>query len=127
MAKPVDAVAAVMMLFPAIVPMPIVRRRRVDLQDAGRIVVGGAREIGAVSRRILDRRPVQAESIDGEICRILSSRYRVAEGERPGAGAADIARAAGVIESERGEPPVVLTATGALKATVSVTTLPGQS
>ena len=114
MAKPVDAVAAVMMLFPAIVPMPIVRRRRVDLQDAGRIVVGGAREIGAVSRRILDRRPVQAESIDGEICRILSSRYRVAEGERPGAGAADIARAAGVIESERGEPPVVLTATGAL-------------
>src|SRR5260370_1636117 len=70
---------------------------------SGRVIVGRARQIGVVGRRVLDRRAVQIERGYDEVRGILPGSHRVAEGQGRGAGTADIGRRPAVIEIERAQ------------------------
>ena len=54
---------------------------RIDLQGAGGIVVGGARQVGGVAGAIADDCAVEVQRRDGEIGRGLARGHRIAEAE----------------------------------------------
>ena len=74
--------------------------RGIDLQGAGRVGYR-ARKIGAVARRVADRRPVQVERRHRKVAGVLAGANRVAEGQRVAAGAAGVGRRAAVVERQR--------------------------
>ena len=76
------------------------RRRRVDLQGAGRIG-HDAGQIGVVARDALNRRPVEVERGNGKVAGVLPGRNRIAEGQRVGSGAADIACRSTAVQHQR--------------------------
>ena len=92
---------------PLVIPVPEVAIEltlgsdRIDLQRAGRIVVGGARQVGDVAGCVLDGRAIEIEGGYDQVRRVLPGRDRVAESESGGARAPDKGRSAAIVERER--------------------------
>ena len=75
------------------------RRGGVDLRAA--LSQAGERQVGGIAGAVGDGRRVEIDRGRGESGRVLPGADRVAEGQRIGAGAADIGRGAAVVERQR--------------------------
>ena len=70
-------------------------------RSAGRSGSGRRATVGGIAGAIRDGRAVEIDRGHRQVGGVLTGRHRVAEGQRTGAGAADIGRGAAVVEGQR--------------------------